>query len=55
MFKGSIDPTVSARHYAVGGLVFFANRNFAVDFRAGTGLNAQANRFLIGAGFAFRH
>jgi len=45
MFKGSIDPTVPARHYAVGGLVFFANNNFAVDIRAGAGLNSQANDF----------
>jgi Putative MetA-pathway of phenol degradation len=54
VFHGSIDPAASARHYAVGGLVFFATKEFAVDFRAGAGLNAQANRFLIGAGFAFR-
>jgi hypothetical protein len=43
-----------ARHYAVGGLVFFVKKVFAVDFRAGGGLNANANPFLIGAGFAFR-
>jgi hypothetical protein len=55
VFHGSIDPAASARHYAVGGLVFFATQEFAVDFRAGAGLNAQANRFLIGTGFAFRH
>jgi hypothetical protein len=53
--SGSFDPAAGARHYAVGGLVFFATRNVAVDFRAGAGLNAQANRFLIGTGFAFRH
>jgi hypothetical protein len=53
--SGSLDPTAGARHYAVGGLVFFATGNFAVDFRAGAGLNAQANRFVIGTGFAFRH
>jgi outer membrane putative beta-barrel porin/alpha-amylase len=55
VFHGSIDPTAPARHYAVGGLVIFATKEFAVDFRAGAGLNAQANRFLIGTGFAFRH
>jgi len=55
VFHGSIDPAATARHYAVGGLVFFATKDFAVDFRAGGGLNAQANRFLIGTGFAFRH
>jgi hypothetical protein len=53
-FLGSIDPTATARDYAVGGLVFFATKDFAVDFRARAGLNEQANRFLIGAGFAFR-
>jgi len=37
------------------GLVFFPTKKFAVDFRAGAGLNGQANRFLIGTGFAFRH
>jgi hypothetical protein len=54
VLRGSIDPAASARHYVVGGLVFFATKDFAVDFRAGAGLNAQANRFLIGTGFAFR-
>jgi hypothetical protein len=43
------------RHYAVAGLVFFATSNFAVDFRAGAGLNAEANRYVIGTGLAFRH
>jgi Putative MetA-pathway of phenol degradation len=55
VFHGGIEPEATARHYAVGGLVFFATKEFAVDFRAGAGLNAQANRFLIGTGFAFRH
>jgi len=54
-FNGSIDPEAGSRHYAVGGLVFFVTKNFAVDFRAGAGLNREANRFLIGTGFAFRH
>jgi len=54
VFNGSIDPLATARHYAVGGLVFFVTKDFAVDFRAGAGLNEQANRFLVGAGFAFR-
>jgi hypothetical protein len=53
-FHGSIEPAAAARHYAVGGLVFFATKEFAVDFRVGAGLNAQPNRFLIGTGFAFR-
>ena len=55
VFHGSIDPAATARHYVVGGLVLFATKDFAVDFRAGAGLNPQANRFLIGTGFAFRH
>jgi hypothetical protein len=55
MFRGSSDPAVAARHYAVGGLVFFSTKDFAVDFRAGAGLNSSANRFLLGTGFAFRH
>ena len=54
VFRGSIDPAATARHYAVGGLVLFATKDLAVDFRASAGLNAQANRFLIGTGFAFR-
>jgi len=33
----------------------FPTKKFAVDFRVGAGLNAQANSFLIGTGFAFRH
>jgi len=28
-------------------------KDFAVDFRVGAGLSAQAYRFLIGTGFAF--
>jgi len=31
------------------------DERFRLDFRAGAGLNAQANQFLIGTGFAFRH
>jgi hypothetical protein len=52
---GTIEQRAGARHYAVGGLVLFASKDFAVDIRAGAGLNAQANRFVIGTGFAFRH
>jgi hypothetical protein len=37
-----------------GKLTSASSRNLAVDFRAGAGLNMQANRFLIGTGFAFR-
>ena len=55
VFKGTMEPASQARHYAVAGLVFFATKDFAVDFRAGAGLNAEANRFLVGTGFAFRH
>jgi hypothetical protein len=54
VFRENIDPVPIARHYAVGGLVFFAREHFAMDFRAGAGLNAEANRFLLGIGFAFR-
>ncbi len=43
------------RQYAVGGLVCFLTRDLAIDFRAGVGLNGQANRFLVGTGFAVRH
>jgi hypothetical protein len=55
-FYPSVDiPTgTGARHYAVGGLVLFATRNLALDFRAGRRLNARANRFLIGTGLAFQ-
>jgi hypothetical protein len=52
--SGAVISNVGARHYAVGGLVLFARKDFAVDFRAGAGLNSNANPFLIGAGFAFR-
>ena len=44
-----------ARDYAVGGLVYFLTKNFAIDIRAGVGLNAQANDFLAGTGFATRY
>lgn len=42
------------RHYAVGGLVFFITKDLAVDFRLGAGLNGEANRLVVGTGFAFR-
>lgn len=44
-----------ARDYAVGGLVYFLTKDFAIDIRAGVGLNTQANDFLAGAGFAVRY
>ena len=43
------------RHYAVGGLVYFITKDVEVDIRAGVGLNARANDFLAGAGFAVRY
>ena len=43
------------RHSAVGGLVYFVTPNFAVDVRAGMGLNKQADDFLAGVGFAVRY
>jgi hypothetical protein len=51
---GSIEPVVGARHYVVGGVVYFVTKNVAMDFRVGAGLNAQASRLLVGTGFAFR-
>jgi hypothetical protein len=42
------------QHYAVGGLVYFITNNFAVDVRAGVGLNSLSNRLLAGAGFTAR-
>ena len=53
--SGNVEPGSGARRYPVGGVVFFATKDFAVDLRAGTGLNAQANRFLVGTGLAFQH
>jgi len=43
------------RHYAVDGFVYFITKDVAVDIRAGVGLNAQANDFLAGTGFAVRY
>ena len=43
------------RHYAVGGLVYFVNSNFAADIRAGRGLNGNSNDWLFGIGFAARY
>jgi hypothetical protein len=42
------------RHYTVGGLVFFATPNLALDARAGVGLNHRSNDYLTGVGFAAR-
>lgn len=52
---GVTDRAIGARHYAVGGLVYFIMKNLAVDVRAGAGLNARANDFLAGTGFAIRY
>ena len=49
------DPAVGVRHYAVGGFVYFITKDVEVDIRAGVGLNARANDFLAGAGFAVRY
>jgi hypothetical protein len=46
--------SAAPRHYAVGGLVYFVNSNFALDIRAGVGLNSRSNDFLAGTGFAVR-
>jgi hypothetical protein len=46
--------SLGPQHYAVGGLVYFITNNFAVDVRAGMGLNDHSNRFLAGAGFTAR-
>jgi hypothetical protein len=43
--SGGFDPAAGARHYAVGGLVFFATRNVSVDFRAGAGLKLRRTGF----------
>lgn len=42
------------RHYAVGGLVYFVSNNFAVDVRAGVGLNDNSDDFVAGLGFSAR-
>ena len=49
------DPAGGAKHYAVGGFVLFVTKNLAIDIRTGIGLTENANHFLIGTGFAFRH
>jgi hypothetical protein len=48
-------PDSNPRHYAVGGLVYFLKNNVALDVRIGTGLNAAANRIIIGSGLAVRY
>jgi hypothetical protein len=53
--SGAPGPAVGQRHYAVGGFVYFITKDVAVDIRAGLGLNAQANDFLLGTGFAVRY
>jgi hypothetical protein len=40
------------QHYAVGGLVYFITNNFAVDARAGVGLNSRSNA--LGRGRVYR-
>jgi hypothetical protein len=52
-FKGGLD-SARPQHYAVGGLVFFATPNLALDGRVGIGLNDRANAYLAGAGLAVR-
>ena len=43
------------RDYAVSGLVYFITPDFAVDARAGVGLNDRANDVVAGIGFAVRY
>ena len=43
------------QHYFVGGLVYFITDYCEVDVRAGVGLNAHADGYLIGTGFAVRY
>jgi len=51
--KGGLD-SARPQHYAVGGFVFFATPNLALDVRVGIGLNDRSNPYLAGAGFAVR-
>ena len=51
--KGGID-SARPQHYAVGGLVFFATSNLALDVRVGIGLSDRSNPYLAGAGFSVR-
>lgn len=53
--QGQTSPAVGPQHYAIGGVVYFFTKDFAVDIRAGVGLNERANDFLAGTGFALRY
>lgn len=46
--------STAARHYAVGGAVYFLTPNLALDARAGLGLNSASNDLILGVGFAVR-
>jgi len=52
---GATGPSTGPLSYGVGGFVYFVTRNFAVDIRAGVGLNERSNDFLAGVGFAVRY
>jgi hypothetical protein len=41
--------------YFVAGLVYFITPNCEIDCRAGVGLNAHADGYLVGSGFAIRY
>jgi hypothetical protein len=47
--------SAAPQHYFVGGLVYFITRNCEIDCRAGVGLNAHADGYLAGSGFAVRY
>jgi hypothetical protein len=43
------------QHYFVAGLVYFLTNNCEIDYRAGVGLNAHADGYLLGSGLAIRY
>jgi hypothetical protein len=51
---GGLSPA-PPRNYAVGGLIYFVNSNFAADIRVGRGLNGNSNDWLWGIGFSARY
>jgi hypothetical protein len=53
IFPNSKD--TDAAHVADGGLTFAINDNLQLDWRAGVGLNEEADDFFTGIGFAWRY
>jgi hypothetical protein len=51
----SVDPDTKPEYYFDGGFQYFVTNDFALDIRAGVGLNRAADDFFAGTGLVYRY